>query len=79
MTHVTHTPTHTTPTHPPTLSLSHTHTHTHTYTHTVLELHAVAHSEGVYTISVDIPESAAALTQVMPHSCAWHGMTHLYV
>ena len=58
--------------HPPThqLSLSHTHKHTHTYTHTVLELHAVAHSEGVYTISVDIPESAAALTQVMPHSCA---------
>jgi hypothetical protein len=30
----------------------------------VLALHKVAHDEGVRTISVDIPESAAAFTQV---------------
>jgi len=31
----------------------------------VLGLHTMAHQEGVKTISVDIPESAAAFVQVM--------------
>ena len=35
-------------------------------TDAVLALHAVAHAEGVRTISVDIPESAAALMQARP-------------